>query len=88
MKKLTEIQRTLYVGLAEAMRIQKLMCPKTDRIMQVYGETKDHELLKHAQRMEDGLHAAVRELERVNNINDGQPLVSHNLLNSLRGLVA
>lgn len=63
------------------------MSPKTDRIMEVYGETKDHELLKHAQRMEDGLHLAVSELDRVNNTKDGQPLVSHNLLYGLRGLL-
>jgi hypothetical protein len=60
---------------------------KTDRIMEVYGETKDHELLKHSRKMEDGLYSAIRELERVNIVRDGQPLVSHNLLNYLRELL-
>lgn len=63
------------------------MNPKTDRIVQIYGETKDHELLKHAERMEDGLYSAIQELERVNSIKDGHPLVSHNLLYNLRNLL-
>lgn len=66
------------------------MSPKTDRISELYNDDnlRAHELLVHARRMEDGLHAAVRELERVNNIENGHPLVSHNLLYNLRGLLA
>lgn len=66
------------------------MSPKTDRISELYNDDnrRAHEMLVHARKMEDGLHAAVRELERVNNIKDGQPLVSHNLLYNLRGLLA
>ena len=90
MKSLQQIQRTLNVGAAEAMRIQKLMSPKTDRICELYNDEnrRAHELLVHARKMEDGLHAAIRELERVDNVKDGHPLVSHNLMYNLRGIVA
>ena len=66
------------------------MSPKTDRIASLYSDDsrRAREMHVHAQKMEDGLHAAVRELERVNNIKDGQPLVSHNLLYNLRGLLS
>jgi len=66
------------------------MCPKTDRIYELYNDDnrRAHELLAHARKMEDGLHAAVRELERVDSAKDGHPLVSHNLLYNLRGLLA
>ncbi|HYG24495.1 MAG TPA: hypothetical protein VEH04_17080 [Verrucomicrobiae bacterium] len=37
--------------------------------------------------LKTGLGAAVRELERVNNVKDGHPLVSHNLLYNLRNLL-
>lgn len=63
------------------------MSPLTDRIIEVYGETKDHELLKHAQRMESGLREAFRELQRVNDIIDGRPLVSRNLMLHLGALL-
>lgn len=33
-----------------------------------------------------GLEGAIKELERINNIKDGQPLVSHNLLYNLYGI--
>lgn len=58
--------------------------PQTERIVQKRGEIRDHALYHHAQEMEDGLRAALRELDRVNNVKDGQPLVSHNLLYNLR----
>ena len=66
------------------------MTPKTDRICELYNDDnrRAHELLVHARKLEEGLHDAVRELERVNNVKDGHPLVSHNLLCNLRGLLA
>lgn len=66
------------------------MSPKTDRIAELYNDDnrRAHEMLVHARKMEEGLYAAVRELERVNNIKDGQPIVSHNLLYNLSGLLA
>lgn len=65
------------------------MSPKTDRIVERYndGAQRAHEMHHHAQRMEDGLISAVRELERVNNTEAGRPLVSHNLLYNLRNLL-
>lgn len=33
------------------------------------------------------LQSAMREIERINNLKDGQPLASHNLLYNLRGII-
>lgn len=66
------------------------MSPRTDRIQELYNDParRHAETVSHARKMEDGLYAAVRELERVNNMKDDHPLVSHNLLYNLRGLLA
>jgi len=50
--------------------------------------TRAEQAEARVQVLTDGLHAAVRELEQVNSIKDGQPLVSHNLLCNLRELLA
>jgi len=38
-------------------------------------------------RLAEGLRSAIKELERVDNVKDGQPLVSHNLMLNLRQLL-
>jgi hypothetical protein len=58
--------------------------PATDRIVEIYGESKDHALLNHARKMEGGLRMALQELERVDRSEDGHPIVSYNLMYNLR----
>jgi len=52
---------------------------KTHRIIELYNDRERRmlEMTRHAEKLEAALQEAIRELNRVNNTEDGMPLISH-----------